>query len=82
MPELCAEKIDFELKCGDFAVLLSDGITEACAEPDWLYTLLSDYEGAGARELAELIVQTSSERFGGGDDMTAAVVRIGCADSN
>lgn len=82
MPKLCAEKIDFELKCGDFAVLLSDGITEACAEPDWLYTLLSDYEGAGARELAELIVQTSSERFGGGDDMTAAVVRIGCADSN
>ena len=64
------ESFRLDLWNGDVLVLISDGLEGAEAEK-----LIQDFAGDNVKELAGLLIQRAAET-GGGDDVTAAVVRV------
>lgn len=75
------EKTHIKLHNGDTVVLASDGVADS-ADDVWLQTLLSDYSGESARELASQLMDNACSRYGRSDDMTVMTVRIKKSDKS
>jgi len=67
------DTVSMRLEPGNFAVISSDGIS---AEEDdlWLRTLMADYTGTDAKELARQILEAAITQFDCEDDMTVLTV--------
>ncbi len=75
MKELCAEKLDFQLKHGDTVVMMSDGVWDWVKEPTWLYELLTlDRKSMSADKLCREI--TSRAQSEGDDDVSICLLEI------
>jgi len=61
------------LEPGSFAVLLSDGVILE-EEDQWLRTLMAEYTGTEAKELARAILEAAIARSGHEDDKTVLAV--------
>lgn len=70
-----AERIKVEIKSGDVAVMLSDGVSGADDSP-WLVQLLNERVPENLSEYAEKILAAAKRHSGGTDDMSVAVVRL------
>ncbi len=75
MKELCAEKIEFQIKAGDTAVIISDGITGQDGDDSWLTVLLSELD-CTADGICEAVIEEAEKRNGRRDDMTVMAVRF------
>ena len=64
-----------QLEPGNFAIISSDGIlSEQC--DIWIKTLIADYTGSDAKELAREVLMAAIAKFGCEDDMTVLTVRL------
>ena len=64
-----------DLKPGNVAVIVSDGVTGG-ADDGWLVKLIQDDSGEDPRQLAAAIVEQATKRFGSDDDMTVIAIQI------
>ncbi len=67
--------VKMRLKPGSVAIVASDGVV-AETNDDWLREILSEYDGADAKNLARQTLQTAYTRYGAGDDMTVLAVKL------
>ncbi len=74
-PHDAPDQLKMDLKADSMAVIISDGVT-AGLDDGWLCELVSKFEGQDPRELAGLIIDTASEKFGAEDDMTVIVICV------
>lgn len=74
-PEDMPDKFEASLSAGDFAIMVSDGVTSGGCD-DWLFELLEKYTGDDPKELAGMIVKHAVGLFGDQDDMTAFVICV------
>lgn len=74
-PHDAPDQLKMELKADSMAVIISDGVT-AGLDDGWLCELISKFEGQNPRELAGLIIDAASEKFGAEDDMTVIVICV------
>lgn len=73
MKELCAEKLEFQLKHGDTVVMMSDGVCDWLSEPTAIYELLTVKRcGKSPEKLCEEILGMSDH----GDDATVCIMDI------
>ncbi len=75
MKELCAEKLNFQLKHGDTVVMMSDGVWDWIKEPVWLYELLTiDRKNMTADKLCREIALRA--RVESEDDVSICIIEI------
>ena len=67
--------LPLELKAGDWAVMVSDGITSG-REDRWLHTVLEEFDGLSPQQLAQKILADSRDNGGGTDDRTVIALRL------
>lgn len=70
---LVPDETNVRLEPGHFAVIASDGVSMQ-GDDKWLRTMVSQYRGSQAKELARLIVEKAIELYGCEDDMTVLTV--------
>ena len=78
--------IDFHIKKlsvteGDFIVMVTDGIAEACGEEEgeeWVADILKVTNNQNPQEIARIIFERAMEYYDGqaGDDMTVLVSKV------
>ena len=66
---------ELKLGPGNFAVLVSDGVTME-QDDKWLRQALTEYKGTDAKVLARTLLQTAIDRAGCEDDMTVLAISI------
>ena len=76
MRELCAEKVEFTLRRGDAAVMVSDGVTGGNEETEWLCDLLCSTDTKDPEAICAAVLEEAEERYGAADDMTVLAVRF------
>ena len=76
MKNLDAERIRVEVKCGDYIIMLSDGISQSTEDSTWLIELLSGEPKEDIREYAELILESAVSREKSLDDMSVSVIKV------
>lgn len=64
-----------ELGAGDWALLVSDGISGA-GEDGWLRELLEKFDGESPKDLAQAVLEGSDAGSGGADDRTVVALRL------
>lgn len=74
------EATTVQLASGGVLVMVSDGVTGEGDE--WLRSLISEWQGQDAQELAQLILAESRRHGGLGDDCAALVLRLEKAEGN
>ncbi|MCL2828557.1 MAG: SpoIIE family protein phosphatase [Oscillospiraceae bacterium] len=67
------DTVTMRLEPGNFAVISSDGISQS-EDDTWLRSLMADYTGTDAKELARHILEAALKRFGSEDDMTVLTI--------
>lgn len=80
MDEVDAERIKVEVGCGDYVVLVSDGISQNTTDAPWLATLLAEPTPAAPEEMAKRILESAKHNTSATDDMSVAVLRIGLTE--
>ena len=70
-----AELFEFQARCGDFIVFITDGVIDA-TDDLWLCELISEYRGDSPRELSGEIVASAVAKFGAADDMTVLIAYV------
>ena len=65
----------FQMEPGSFAVMISDGISDALSD-EWLQNLLAGWNGTDPQALAGLILSEAARRTGGADDCGQSVGRL------
>ena len=76
MRELCAEKIEFTVRQGDVAVMVSDGITGGSEQTDWLCDLLCSLDTKDPAAVCDAVLSEAEARYNAADDMTVLAVRF------
>ena len=76
LSRMCAEQTAFDLREGDFLILMSDGAEEGETRDGWLFSLLSGEEFSNAADLCERVFRTAREKADFRDDLSIAVIRI------
>ena len=76
MKELCAEKVEFKLLCGDTVVMVSDGITDSADDAPWINGLLGELENTDPALICDTLIEEAEKRYGNTDDMTVLAVRL------
>ena len=76
MKELCAEKVEFRLLCGDVVIMVSDGVTGSCEEAPWITELLGELDSTDPALICDALTDEAEKRHGGGDDVTILAARI------
>lgn len=69
------DRLHQKLHFGDFVIFATDGVADA-NDDEWLLTLLSEYDGNGAKQLAGEILAGACAKYGRADDMTVMVIRM------
>lgn len=64
-----------KLHYGDFVVIATDGIIDP-NDDSWLETMISEYSGESAKQLAGDILTGACAKYGRTDDMTVMVIRL------
>lgn len=78
MSSIDTEKIRVEIRPGDVAILLSDGVSQSSDDSPWLLELLAgQIKKESPRVLADRILTTARKMSSSGDDMSVIVVKIG-----
>ena len=65
--------LSLRLEPGSFAAISSDGLLME-EDDTWFRTIMADYTGTDAKELARLILEAAIDRSGCQDDMTVLIV--------
>ncbi|MBQ7699229.1 MAG: SpoIIE family protein phosphatase [Clostridia bacterium] len=76
MKELCAEKVEFKLLCGDVVVMVSDGITGSSEDAPWINGLLGELDCTDPALICDTLIEEAEKRYGCRDDMTVLAVRL------
>lgn len=71
MPDI----VRMHLKPGGIAIIASDGVI-AETNDAWVRTLITQFDGGDAKELARQALQTAYSLYGAGDDMTVLAVKL------
>ena len=71
-----AERIRVEVKCGDYVVMLSDGVSQSPEDSAWLLELLSTPALPDIRDYADRILSEAIKHSRSLDDMSVAVAKI------
>lgn len=74
-PEDAPDIFKAGMHTGEFAVMVSDGVTSGGCD-DWLFELLEKYTGSDPKELAGMIIKSAVRLYGDQDDMTAFVIYV------
>ena len=75
MKSIDSERIQAEVKGGDYVIMLSDGIS-ATEETPWLLELLTRPAKDSARAYADYILEAAKENSKSHDDMSLMVIKI------
>jgi len=70
------EQSRLQLLPESYFVMISDGVADADSD-EWLRTLLSNWHGNSAQELAQLVLRQAQERTGGQDDCAVMILQVG-----
>ena len=70
-----AERIRVEVKCGDYVVMLSDGVSQSPEDSAWLLELLSTPALPDIRDYADRILSEAIKHSRSLDDMSVAVAK-------
>ena len=76
MKNIDAERIRVEVKCGDYIIMLSDGVSQSTDDSTWLLELLNKPAKPDIRDFADSILSAAIANSKTRDDMTVAVARI------
>jgi len=74
-PHDAPDRHAMDLKPGNLAVVVSDGVTGG-SEDGWLVKMIAEDKSEDPRLLAAAIVEQATSRFGNEDDMTVIVIQI------
>ena len=69
------DRLHQKLHFGDYVIFATDGIADG-NDDEWLLTLISEYEGGSAKQLAGEILAGACAKYGRTDDMTVMVIRV------
>jgi serine/threonine protein phosphatase PrpC len=76
MKTIDSERIQAEVKGGDYVIMLSDGISTVAEESPWLLELLTRPSKDSARAYADYILAAAKENSRSHDDMSLIVMKI------
>ena len=76
MKSIDVERIRVEVRCGDYIIMLSDGVSQSPEDATWLVELLNKPAPENVREYAESILEGACRNSKSVDDMSVAVARI------
>ena len=76
MRSIDAERIQVEVKSGDYIIMLSDGVSEIAEESPWLLELLSKPPRETSRAYADYILSEAKKNSKSRDDMSVIVLKI------
>ena len=76
MKELCAEKVEFKILCGDVVIMVSDGITDSSDDVPWLCDLIGELDSRDPSLICDTLLEEAERRHGNKDDMTVLAVRF------
>lgn len=69
------DRLHQRLHFGDFVIFATDGIADG-NDDEWLLSLISEYEGGSAKQLAGEVLAGACAKYGRADDMTVMVIRV------
>ena len=76
MKTIDSERIQVEIRGGDYVIMLSDGVSEVAEESPWLLELLSRAPKETPKAYAEHILSEAKKHSKSRDDMSVLVVKI------
>ncbi len=76
MKNIDAERIRVEVKCGDYIIMLSDGVSQSTEDSTWLLEFLNKPAKPDIRDFADSVLSAAIANSKTRDDMTVAVARI------
>ena len=76
MKTIDSERIQAEVKGGDYVIMLSDGVSTVAEESPWLLELLTRPSKDSARAYADYILAAAKENSRSHDDMSLIVMKI------
>ena len=76
MKNIDAERIRVEVRCGDYIIMFSDGVSQSTEDSTWLLELLNKPAKPDIRDFADSILSAAIANSKGRDDMTVAVAKI------
>lgn len=76
MRTIDAERIQVEVKSGDYVIMFSDGVSEIVEESPWLLELLTKPPKETSRAYADYILSEAKKNSKNHDDMSVIVLKI------
>lgn len=76
MRNIDSERINVEVRAGDYIFMMSDGICEIAEDAPWLLLLLGESPCEDLKEYAERIIKEARKNSTSKDDMTVTVIYV------
>ncbi|MEG2539183.1 MAG: SpoIIE family protein phosphatase, partial [Clostridium sp.] len=83
MPVGILDQVDFEshiveVENGDMIVMVSDGVTDADTDTNWVKRCLSEYDSGNPKDVADHLLKMAKSHVGDreSDDMTVIVSKV------
>lgn len=76
MRSIDSEKINVEIREGDYIFMMSDGIAEIAEDAPWLLLLLGENPVKDLKDYAERIIKEARKNERSSDDMTVTVIHV------